>query len=156
MTTYLDLISLEDAKVYLRIDDDQNETDNEIKSMIKSALMYVERRTNINLIPKNKEYTATNGVVNVYDYPINEVIDGAPSNVCKRNLYTSYFVGYNNEVLSLNVGYTDANSVPSDLIDVAKTIIKVMYYEQESNKSFKDLLPRWVDEFLNVNSRFIL
>ena len=46
MAAYLDVITLERAKNYLRIDADLMEDDAEIESMINGALRYIEKRTN--------------------------------------------------------------------------------------------------------------
>ena len=56
MTSYLDVISLETAKLYLKIDEGQTETDNEITGMINSALSYIEKRTNHIFKTRDKLY----------------------------------------------------------------------------------------------------
>ena len=68
---YLDIIPLSDAKVYLRIDDDLTEDDNQITRMINASLSYIERYTNVILYDRDKEYRLINGCVRVYDYPVN-------------------------------------------------------------------------------------
>ena len=44
--SYLNIISLEEAKNYLRVDIDLTEDDNQITAMIKSSLGFVEKHTN--------------------------------------------------------------------------------------------------------------
>ena len=154
--SYLEVLPLAEVKTYLRIDDTQNETDYEIISMIKAAFRHIEKTTNIHVIQKEKDYAVTNGCVDVYDYPINEVLTDNIKNTKKRNNYTSFFAGFNEELVTLNIGYTDAALIDTDIIELAKVIVKVMYYEQESNKSFNELLPKWAYNFLMTNRRFIL
>ena len=67
--SYLDVITLQQAKDYLRVDSE--DSDAEITRMIKSALSLMEKQTNIILYDRNKTYIYHNGVVRVYDYPIN-------------------------------------------------------------------------------------
>ena len=45
--SYLNVISLDQAKQYLRIDDELSADDAQIEQMIKGALSTLERRTNI-------------------------------------------------------------------------------------------------------------
>ena len=167
--SYLTVLPLADVKTYLRIDDTQNETDAEITSMINSAFRYIERVTNILVYDRSKEYIVNNRCVYVYDYPVNSVTkgideDGADVALVFKTDYDldekhGYKVYYNIDgdavKLVLNVGYTVASDVPEDLIEVAKIMVKVMYYEQETNQSFKELLPHWAKEYLDTNRRFI-
>ena len=44
---YTDIISLEEAKNYLRIDDDLTEDDNSIIRMIEASLRYIEKYTDV-------------------------------------------------------------------------------------------------------------
>lgn len=155
---YLDVLPLEDVKTYLRIDDTQNETDAEITSMIKSALRYVERKTNILVYDRDVDYTVVGGEVNIYDHPINSVespVTGVTSTDYRH--YVNYCVSDSTvDTLTLNVGYVDPDDVPTDLIDVAKVLIKVMFYEQGTQESFTEAIPGWAKDMLNINARFIL
>lgn len=153
--SYLDVLPLSDVKTYLRIDDTQSETDSEITSMIKSSLSYIEKHTNIILFARDKDYYAAKGCVRVYDYPIN-TLESDLFSVDKKTSYSNYMLKSSAETLTLNVGYDDSSNVPTDLIDLAKVMIKVMFYEQESNQSFKDMLPAWAKEILNSNKRRIV
>lgn len=73
MATYLDIISLAEAKLYLRVDDTLTEDDAQITNMINSSLQYVEDWTNIIMFSRAKTYRFVNSFVKVYDYPINSV-----------------------------------------------------------------------------------
>ena len=153
---YLDVLPLADVRTYLRVDDTQNETDSEITSMIKSALRYIENHTHIMLYARDKDFNVLNGCVRVYDHPINSIVTPTDAVAQVKTLHTNYTVDADTETLTLNVGYSDPADVPTDLIDLAKVIIKVMYYEQESNQSFKEMLPGWAKELLNSNKRYIV
>jgi len=168
---YLDVLPLATVKTYLRIDDDQNETDAEITSMIKSALRYIERHTNVILtLNATKEYIIKDNCVNVYDHPINSVVKGIDdddadvtltykTNYYKqaKNLYTQYYSIHSEAVkLVLSIGYTDSDDVPEDLIDAAKYIVKIMYFEQEDDKNFIELLPIWVRDIIGYHRRFTI
>ena len=71
---YIDVITLADAKLYLRVDDTMTADNAQITSMINSALKYVEDYTRIMVYDRDKTYRMVNGVIRVYDYPINSVI----------------------------------------------------------------------------------
>lgn len=152
---YTDVITLERAKTYLRIDDTQNETDSEINSMIIAACRFIEKKTNVMLSDRDKEYDVVGGFVRVYDYPINtEITEGLSKE--KKNLYTTFCVPHGIDAVTLNVGYTDHNSVDEDIIELGLAIVKAMYYEQETDKTFSESLPKWAIETLNANRRFII
>ena len=68
---YLDIITLSDAKTYLRIDDTLSDDDAQISRMIKASLSQIERVTNYILFARSKSYVIEDSKVNVYDYPIN-------------------------------------------------------------------------------------
>ena len=152
---YLDIISLSEAKIYLRIDDDLSEDDAQINRMIKGALSYVERYTNYILFAKNKEYRLINGCVTVYDYPINSEVT-ADLDVEYKTLHTNYTLGTSNDLISLNVGYVDCDDIPQELIEVAYEILELMYYEKETNKSHLNSLNSLSTMILNNYKRYII
>lgn len=156
---YLDVLPLATVKTYLRIDDTQNETDSEISSMIKAALRYIESHTNVLLYARDKDYTVVDGLVNVYDHPINSVVTPASIDdytITYNRLYQNYSLATDVTTITLNVGYDLPADVPEDLIEVAKILIKLMYYEQETDKSFRELIPSWAIDIMNQNRRFLL
>ncbi len=156
MTNYTDVISLEQAKLYLRIDDDQTVTDDEITQMINSALSFIEKRTQHIFKTQNKVYYKDCALVQkatVYDYPINNpegegYVDGI---VYKTN---KAIVPTVNDMVTLNVGYDDVEDIPSELIDAALQIIKVWFYEAEKQVN-TSLIPLSVMQAIDVNRRFI-
>jgi len=150
---YIDIITLADAKNYLRIDDTLTEDDTQIIRMISSALTYVEQFTNQILFARDKDFRLINGCVSVYDYPINsDVTLGLISE--SKTLHVNY-IGNSNDLITLNVGYTDVSDIPTELIDVAYEIIDIYYYGKESGKSLADISPLNKDA-LNQYKRFIL
>ena len=56
---YLDVITLADAKSYLRVDDTLTDDDAQISRMIKSALSTIEKRTNVLVYARSKNYLMT-------------------------------------------------------------------------------------------------
>ena len=150
---YLDIISLTDAKTYLRIDDTLTEDDNQIIRMIKGALSYIEQYTNVMLFARDKNYIVQDSVVKVYDYPINiEVSTYTLKEV--KTLHTNYTT--DETTFTLNVGYTVVTDVPNELIEVAYVLIKNMYYEKENNKTLMESLDSLSIMTLNQYKRFII
>ena len=147
---YLDVISLERAKNYLRIDEGLTEDDAEITSMITAALRYVEKRTNHLVYSREATYK---GVcqVKVYDYPINSITTDPAPFVC---YFSTYAVFPNDKTVDLNVGYDDPADVPDEIIQAALQMIKVWYYESEKQVN-STLIPESVKEALDVYRRFL-
>ena len=58
--------------------------------------------------------------------------------------------------MTANVGYSDPNDVPDDLKQIALELIKIMFYEQESQQSFTQMIPQWLKEMLESRRRFIV
>ena len=152
---YLDIITLADAKVYLRIDDTLTEDDAQITRMINASLSYVERYTNYVLFAKDKDYRLINGIVSVYDYPINSEVTADLTSE-NKTLYTNYTLGSSNDLITLNVGYAVITDIPQELIEVAYEIIELMYYEKETNKSHLNSLSSISTMILNNYKRFII
>ena len=137
---YLDVITLADAKLYLRVDDTLTEDDAQITRMINAALSYVEKYTNVIVFARDKEYRTTSGCVRVYDYPINSEVT-ADLVVENKTLYTNYQLGITNDLIELNVGYALVADIPQELLEAAYEIIDIYYYGKESGKTMADLSP---------------
>ena len=151
---YIDVITLAEAKVYLRVDDTLTEDDNQIIRMINSALKYVEDVTNVMMFDRNKSYRLIDGCVSVYDAPINSEVT-ADLVVENKTLYTNYQFGTENDLIELNVGYEKATDIPQELISVSFELIDIFYYAKETGKGIAALSPLAMD-ILNRNKRFIL
>lgn len=156
MTNYTDVISLEQAKLYLRIDDGQTVTDDEITQMINSSLSFIEKRTQHIFKTRSKVYYKDCALVQqttVYDYPIQNpegegFIDGI---VYKTN---KAIVPTVNDYVTLTIGYENLEDIPSELIDAALQLIKVWFYESERQVN-TTLIPLSVKEAIDANRRFI-
>lgn len=147
---YIDVITLERAKNYLRIDIDLTDDDTEITSMINAALRYIEKRTNHIMFARDIVYTQ-GCQVKVYDYPINSIVtDPAPYQVD----FSTWVVFIDTKTVELNVGYENAEDVPDELIQAALQMIKVWYYESEKQVN-STLIPESVKEAIDVYRRFI-
>lgn len=152
---YIDVISLADAKAYLRVD--FSDDDAQITRMIKSALSTIEKMTNVLVYARNKSYLFQNYCTRVYDYPINSVVSTFDYTATEKELYTIYEVSNaDNTKIELNVGYSDPADVPSEIIDCALQYIKYMYYEAETDKANRGELPKWLKDIINQNKRFII
>lgn len=157
---YTDIISLAQARTYLRIDDTQNESDNEIIQMIGTALRFMEDHTNHIVDPRDIVYFLRKQCVRVYDFPINSIILPNPPDPIDQNDYELYSLFTTSdtliETITLNVGYGDPTNIPPGIIDAALYIIKLLYYETESEKTLVDMLPMHIKLIINKNRRFII
>jgi hypothetical protein len=152
MTNYTDVISLERAKLYLKLDAGQTETDDEITSMINSSLSFIEKRTNHIFKTKNKIYYKDCALVEqatVYDYPIQNT-----GNLNIQYSTNKAIVPTVNGFVSLTIGYDNLADIPNELIDSALQIIKVWFYEAEKQEN-TSLIPLSVLQAIDVNKRFL-
>lgn len=149
---YNHILTVEDAKRYLRLEPDFTDDDEDIENMIASAFGYLEKATNYIFRPQDKTYyKGYLEHLDVFDWPINT--SDYPDGVFP--LYYSSFTRFCElDQINLNVGFTSKDSVPYELIDCAKQIIKVFYYEAEKNEN-TTLLPMSVNQIINSNKRFI-
>ena len=70
---YIDVLTLAQAKTFLRIDDTLSDDDAQVTQMISSALSTIERRTNVLVYARDKSYLVQDYEVKVYDFPINSI-----------------------------------------------------------------------------------
>lgn len=147
---YLDVITLERAKLFLRLEDDFIDDDNEITSMINGACRYIEKKTNHLFYAREVTYK---GVcqVKVYDFPINSIVTDPEPIGLERATYTIY---PDSREVVLNVGYIDSDEVPNELIQACLQLIKVWYYESEKQVN-TTLIPQAVADAIAVNRRFL-
>jgi len=152
MTDYTDVISLEQAKLYLKVDDGQTITDDEITGMINSALSFIEKRTNHIFKTRDKVYfkdCALVQQVRVYDYPIDNIDE---LDIIYRPLYA--IVPTVNNMVTLTTGYTSVEDIPSELIDSALQLINFWFYNSET-KNAMNSVPDFVLSNIDVNRRFL-
>lgn len=155
---YLDVISLAEAKEYLRIDDTLTDDDNQITRMISSALAFIERWTGVYVYAREKTYTMVDGSVYVYDYPINSITSPAEADMdnTQKTLYKIFCYGSETSDLVLNIGHLLPSSVPLELIDVAYEIIDILYYGNEKGKKIEQMLSPISLDMLNQHRRFLV
>ena len=155
--SYLTIISLDEAKNYLRIDDTLTEDNANITRMINGALSFIERWTNVLVFAREKTYLLIDGFVRVYDAPINSITSPTEADMTneQRTLYKNFCHGSETADLVLNVGHVSPSTVPQELIEVAYEIIDIMYYEHETGKTIKKDLSGLSKDILNQNKRFI-
>lgn len=147
--SYLNVISLERAKNYLRLDTDMVEDDSEIISMINAACLYVEKRTNHIFYAREISYFGA-CQTKVYDFPINAVIEATNPFVAH---YATFDLYPDAKTVLLNVGYA-LGEVPDDLVQSCLQMIKVFYYESEKQVN-STLIPESVKQVIDVYRRFI-
>ena len=163
---YLDVISLAQAKIELRVDDALTDDDTSITRMIETALRFVENYTNYYVTATDKSYPISasgEGCFRLYDYPVNstQVVDSDLNPISSveydhKGLYTVITPGAFPATVLVNVGFTDPANVPPGLIDVALEILGLLYYGPETGKTVqKDLSPMsWAT--LNQYKRFLI
>lgn len=153
---YTDVISLTEAKLHLRIEDDS--FDAEITRMIASALQVIEKYTNHIAFARDKKYYVEyDGCVDTYDYPINSQVDPAPEtpiDAKRRGNRTVYTHTADTEII-LNVGYTDPAEFPEALKEAALEIINVWFYGSEKGMNH-ELIPNAVWSVINMHKRFMI
>lgn len=152
MTDYTDVISLEQAKLYLKVDEGQTITDDEITGMINSALSFIEKRTNHIFKTREKVYfkdCALVQQVKVYDYPIDNIDE---LDIIYRPLYA--IVPTVNNMVTLTTGYTSVDDIPSELIDSALQLINFWFYNSETKNAINSV-PDFVLSNIDVNRRFL-
>ena len=147
---YIDVITLERAKNYLRIDTTLTDDDAEITAMINAACSYVEKKTNLIFYPRNKVYKGS-CQVKVYDYPINSIVTTPTPFAYEQPMFTVY---PDVKTVELNVGFTSPFDIPEELIQAVLQMIKVWYYESEKQVN-TTLIPDSVKEAIDLNRRFI-
>lgn len=157
ITSYLDIITLERARTYLRVDDGMNEDDLEIESMIKAAFLFIERYT-CHLFGEREleQYVPPK----IYKYPINEIIEPVVpvpdwNNYYQQNMDKLCEEHYPTRTLfNFKAGYINVEDVPDDFIQAALQMIKVWYYESEKQAN-STLIPISVTQVLDTYRRFV-
>lgn len=145
--TYNEILPLTEVKNYLRLEDDFTEDDTAIERMVRSALQFIEKRTNhIFQLRTDVNYTSNGNCITVFDYPIRYSGDDVV-------LYYSDKVVFHSKSIIADVGYLSIDDVPSALIDAALQMIKLFYFESEKQID-TTLLPQSVMQIINSYRRF--
>lgn len=149
--TYNEILPLVEVKNYLRLDDCFNDDDDAIERMVRSALGFIEQRTNhIFQLRQNVEYYRNGSrYLDVYDYPLTYTGD-------LTKLSYSNKVRFDADSVTIDtVGYASRADVPDALIEAALQMIKVFYYEQEKQVN-TTLIPDAVNQILSQYRRFTI
>tara|TARA_B100001146_G_scaffold187986_1_gene171997 strand:- start:923 stop:1381 length:459 start_codon:yes stop_codon:yes gene_type:complete len=151
--SYLSIISLAEAKNYLKLDDDLTADDPLITGMIKAAFEFLEKRTNHIMYARDVTYYVGIEGLEVYDYPINTVQSPTDYTDCRFSSRTRYYLTEAGE-LTLNVGYETVESVPGTFKQVALQIIDYWYYQNEK-KIDNNGMPELLKQQIDVYRRFV-
>jgi len=160
ITDYTDIISVEDAKKYLRIDTDNTDSDSEIEVMIDSACNLIENYTQTYLKPRDNVYYFNNAnYIRLYSYPVNEIVlptvDTGYS-IENKNLYTVYYRENSYlESMTFNIGYTDTANVKAIFKMAILETVKLWFYGSETETAMKGYIPNSVMAILSSERRFI-
>ena len=149
--TYNEILPLEEVKNYLRIDDEFTDDDAAIERMVRSALSFIEQRTNhIFERQTDKVYRRNGGqYLDIFDYPI--IYTGDLTMLVYPNK-----VRFNTDTVTIDaVWYASREDVPDALIDAALQIVKVYYFEAEKQAN-TTLLPESVHQVLATYRRFTI
>lgn len=160
INSFLDVVTLAQAKTYMRIDDTITSVDAEITQMINSAFEYMERETNHLFGEREREYLYRiydHNTVNVYDFPINDsVTPEADFTKQRRPLYTRYQSLKGDEKIILKVGYTDTDQVPDIFRQAVLEIVKNWYYASDENQNMVNYLSNPAMVMLAPFRRFMI
>jgi hypothetical protein len=154
---YIDVLTLDETKNYLNVDDTLTLDDSMLTQMINTALRYVEKRTNVLVYARDKEYVVMDYFRRVYDSPINSLISPTDATIEIRQNYSNYnTTSIDDTVLTLNVGHVLPTDVPDLFRQFALQYVKYMYYEAETEKANNGKVPMWLDNMLGVEERFLI
>lgn len=151
---YENIISVAEAKHYLRLDDDFTDDDELIEDLIASVLEYITKQTNYVFKVQNKTYRQDYDCNTfIYDYPVN-------TNDFRPNIplyYSGYIKFVGADVITASVGFSSKTDegFPMALISCAKQMLSVYYYQAEKNEN-TTLLPLNVKETIDTYRRFII
>jgi hypothetical protein len=110
---YIDVITLAQAKLYLRVDDTLTEDDTQITNMINSALRYIEVYSGHLMFDRAKTYRMIDGYVRIYEYPINSVISPAANVFASGTAQCTSVIATDTLVVN-GLTYTAVSGDPAD------------------------------------------
>ena len=152
--SYLNVITLQEAKNYLRVDSDLTDDDDMVTLMIEAALSSIEQETRHILYDREETYLFQDYCVRVYDFPINSVTSPTDVESSLKPLYTLYEVqDSDDEILTLNVGYDDASNVPQVLKKYGLYLVELYYYDAKGGDK-EPKLPMYIRKQVDQLKRF--
>jgi hypothetical protein len=154
---YIDLVSLSEAKLFLRVDDDITETDSEITILINSACNLVENYTQHYLKPQTKTFQFNErGLIRMYAHPVNSIVETSGFSVSNQQLYSIYSRTISSlDQLEANIGYTDTSQVKDIFKYAVLETVKLWFYGSESETVIKGYIPSSVMAILAPERRFV-
>jgi hypothetical protein len=153
----LNVISLDKARKFLKVDFIDADTDEEITDAIKSAVDFVEKQTNYRLYQRNEVIVNDMAELQLFQYPINSItivdqndvavdkstyrVDRWPIrtlikfyNMCNRHIYTLADDGELYNKITLDVGFTDTTQIPQSILSAVKQLV-TFFYENRNETS---------------------
>lgn len=140
--TALDVISLVAAKEYLRVD--YPDQDGVITRNIKSAVSLIEQYTDVMLYERERTYVLLGCSLEIYDSPI--TFTGTLPTKTKQMAMSVIIYGKSGETFTANVGYSDPNEIPQNLVDACYKMITYLY---ENRDAYSVALPADVQMLIN-------
>lgn len=149
--TYEEVLPLSEVKLHLQLESDYDDEDIALERMVRSALQYIEKRTNhIFNLRLAETYSSECAPIKIFDYPIRFI---NPDNV--TILYYSDNIRVYAENITADVGYLTLEDIPSALIDAALIMISGLYYKSEvKDQSQANLFMDDVNRLINPYRRF--
>lgn len=147
----MSVITLDQAKLYLRLDDPlDDQTEAELQTFIDAAERFFAKRTGWALNPTKKKYWPDPyGVIRVYDHPILSELDGYRTE--EKNMYVAIS---STEPVELEIGYQAASEVPDEFVNACLQLLKIYYYESESMEKVATQ-PPIVHQIIETYKRFV-
>ena len=130
--TALDVVTIQEAKDLLRVtwDDDNNL----INAIIKTAVSYIEQKTQYYLYKRDVFEFLDNGE-KIFRFPV--ALKDAPDGVELHQVGKLYskisFPNNSSRSIELTIGYDDRSEIPAPLIEACKRLIVFMYDTKEAS-----------------------
>lgn len=140
--TALDVISLAAAKEYLRVD--YPDQDGVITRNIKSAVALIEQYTDVYLYERPRTYALLGCSLEIYDSPL--TFTAPVPTKTKQQVMSIIVYGKSGDTYTANIGYSNADDVPQNLVDACYKMITYLY---ENRDAYSVTLPADVQVLIN-------
>jgi len=145
----LDVISLADAKEYLRVD--YPDQDGIITRNIKSAVSLIEQYTDVYLYERERAYDLLGCSLEIYDAPL--TFTGVVPTKTKQQAMSIIVYGKASDTYTANIGYENVADIPQNLIDACYKMITYLY---ENRDAYSVNLPADVQMLVNQFRRALM
>lgn len=148
----MSVITIDQAKLYLRIDDALDAgQEAELQSMIDASEAFIERKTGHILENALRLYRkSADGCIRIYDTPVTADLSSVD-----HEIKNGYILINNEDSILVQVGYLTPEQIPQDLINAALMMLKVWYYESEKQVN-TSLIPEAVRQVIWNRKRFVI